>query len=143
LGPLVDPLHPVGTARARAGNRPWGSAPYATWLLVDVFHPTVTRWRGRQQLTTLAPVHAQRGIRQPSLGARSAAAAGVDAALRHKVLTELSAQLRPPLSGAAQAALAALTAVDGRLGPAVPRRRWAMGQDEPHRAATRHVALAV
>ena len=34
-------------------------------------------------------------------------------------------------------------AVDGSLLPALPRMAWALGQDEPHRAAKGHGALAV
>ena len=55
----------------------------------------------------------------------------------------LGAQRRPSLSGAEQAALAALTAVDGRLLPALPRMVWAVWQDDQHRAAKMHVACAV
>ena len=66
-----------------------------------------------------------------------------DAALLHAVLTALGPQLQPHLSGAAQAALASLTAVDGRLVPALPRMLWAVWHDGQHRAATMHVAFAV
>jgi hypothetical protein len=88
-------------------------------------------------------VHARFGIRRTSLGARSAAASVCDAALLHEVLTALGAQLRPSLSGAEQAALASLTAVAGRLLPALPRMVWAVWQDDQHRAAKMHVAFAV
>ena len=143
LGPLFDPLHRVGTARVRAGHRPLFYEPYATWLLVDFFNPTVTRLRGLQQTTTWAQVQTQVGIRRTSLGARSAAASVVDAALLPQVLITLSRQLRPHLAGVAQAALAALTAVDGSLVPALPRMLWAVWQDAQHRAAKMPVAFAV
>ena len=78
-----------------------------------------------------------------SLGALSAAASVFDAALLHTVLTARGAQLQPHLSGAAQAALASLTAVDGSLLPALPRMLWAVWHDDQHRAATMHVAFAV
>jgi hypothetical protein len=143
LGPVFDHLHAVGTARDRAGNRPLFSEQYATLRLFYFFTPTVTSLRGLQQLTTFAHVHAPCGIRRTSLGALSAAASVFDAALLHAVLNKLGAQLQPHLSGAAQAALAALTAGDGRLLPAWPRRLWAMWQDAQQRAANMHVALAV
>lgn len=137
LGPLFDHLHLAGTGRDRAGNRQWFSAQYATLLFVSFFHPTITSFRGLQQTTTLAQVHTQLGIRWTSLGALSEAASVCDAALLHQVLTSLRTQRRPHLPGADQAALAALTAVDGRLVPALPRMLWALWQDDQHRAAKR------
>ena len=114
-----------------------------TLLLLYFFNPTVTSLRGLQQMTTFAHVQAQCGIRRTSLGALSEAASVFDAALLHAVLTALSAQLQPHLSGAEQAALASLTAVDGSLLPALPRMLWAVWQDDQHRAAKMHVAFAV
>src|SRR6266853_826899 len=143
LGPLFDHLHTAGTERDRAGNRQLFYDQYATLLLLYFFNPTVTSLRGLQQTTTLAQVQARFGIRRTSLGALSEAASVFDAALLHEVLTALGAQLRPSLSGAEQAALASLTAVDGSLLPALPRMVWAVWQDDQHRAAKMHVAFAV
>jgi len=143
LGPLFDHLHAVGTTRDRAGNRQLFSDQYATLLLLSFFNPTVTSWRGLQQMPTFAHVQAQFGIRRTSLGALSEAASVFDAALLHTVLTALSAQRQPHLSGAAQAALVSLTAVAGSLLPAWPRMLWAVWQDDQHRAAKMHVAFAV
>jgi hypothetical protein len=143
LGPLCDHLPTAGTERDRAGHRQVFYDQYATWLLLSFFNPTVTSWRGRQQTTTLAQVPARFGIRRTALGALSAAAAVLDAAVRHAVLSALGAQLRPHLSGAEPVALAPLTAVDGSLLPALPRRVWAVWQDAQHRAAKMHVACAV
>ena len=94
-------------------------------------------------MTTFAHVQAQCGIRRTSLSALSEAASVFDAALLHDVLTALSAPRQPHLSGAAQAALASLTAVDGSLLPALPRMLWAVWQDDQHRAANMPVAFAV
>jgi len=143
LGPLFDHLHRVGTARDRAGNRQLFYDQYATLLLLYFFNPTVTSLRGLQQTTTLTQVQTQLGIRRTSLGALSEAASVFDAALLHQVLITLSTQLRPHLAGAEQAALAALTAVDGSLLPALPRMLWAVWQDDQHRAAKMHGAFAV
>ena len=117
LGPLFDHLHAVGTTRDRAGNRQLFYDQYATLLLLYFFNPTVTSLRGLQQMTTFAHVQAQFGIRRTSLGALSEAASVFDAALLQAVLTALSAQLQPHLSGAEQAALVSLMAVDGSLLP--------------------------
>ena len=99
LGPLFDHLHAVGTTRDRAGNRQLFYDQYATLLLLYFFNPTVTSLRGLQQMTTFAHVQAQFGIRRTSLGALSEAASVFDAALLQAVLTALSAQLQPHLSG--------------------------------------------
>src|SRR6266566_7304686 len=143
LGPLFDHLHTAGTERDRAGNRQLFYDQYATLLLLYFFNPTVTSLRGLQQTTTLAQVQARFGIRRTSLGALSEAASVFDAALLHEVLTALGAQLRPSRSGAEQAALASLTAIDGSLLPALPRMLWAVWQDDQHRAAKMPVAFAV
>ena len=143
LGPLFDHLHTAGTERDRAGNRQLFYDQYATLVLLSFCNPTVTSLRGLQQTTTLAQVQARFGIRRTALGALSEAASVFDAALLHEVLTALGAQLRPSLSGAEQAALAALPAVDGSLLPALPRMVWAVWQDDQHRAAKMHVAFAV
>src|SRR3989441_3179779 len=143
LGPLFDHLHTAGTERDRAGNRQLFYDQYATLLLMYFFNPTVTSLRGLQQTTTLAQVQTQFGIRRTSLGALSEAASVFDAALLHQVLTALSTQLRPHVTGAEQAALAALPAVGGSLWPALPRMLWAVWQDDQHRAAKMHRAFAV
>ena len=96
LGPWCDHLHAVGTTRDRAGNRQLFYDQYAPWLLLAFFNPTVTSWRGLQQLTTVAHVQAQYGLRRTSLGALSAAASVCDAAWRHAVLTARSAPRQPP-----------------------------------------------
>jgi hypothetical protein len=143
LGPLFDHLHTVGTTRDRAGHRQWCYDQDATLLLLDFFNPTVTSLRGLQQLPTLAHVQAQCGLRRTSLGALSEAASVCDAAWLHAVLTALRAPLQSHLSGAEPAALVSLTAVDGSLLPALPRRLWAVWHDDQHRAAKMHVAFAV
>src|SRR4029434_3062646 len=120
LGPLFDHLHAVGTTRDATGDRQLFYVQYATLLLLYFFNQTVTSLRGLQQMTTFAHVQTQFGIRRTSLGALSEAASVFDAALLHAVLTALSAQLQPPLSGAEQAALVSLTAVDGSPLAAVP-----------------------
>ena len=143
LGPLFDHRHAVGTARDRAGHRQLCYDQDATLRLLSFFHPTVTRLRGLQQLTTVAHVQAHCGLRRTALGALSEAASVFDAALLHAVLPALGAQLQPHLAGAAHAALASLPAVAGSLWPALPRMRWAVWQADPQRAAKMPVACAV
>jgi DDE family transposase len=142
LAPLLAHLRPVGTERDRA-NRQLFYDQYASLLLLSFFNPVVTSLRGLQQTTTLAKVQERLGVHQTSLSTLSEAAYIFDATLLHEVLTTLGAQLRPHLPLAEQAALAQLTAVDGRLLPALPRMTWALWQDAQHRAAKMHGAFAV
>jgi hypothetical protein len=142
-GPLCAHLRPVGTERDRAGPRLLFYDQYATGMLLDFFTPTVPSLRGLPQTTTLPKGQERLGVRRTSWGTLSAAADVCDAGWWHEVLTPLGAHLRPPMSLAAQEALAPLTAVDGRLVPALPRMAWALWQDDPPRAAKRPVACAV
>src|SRR6266852_5715792 len=87
LGPLGDHLPTAGTERDLAGPRQCVSDPYATWLLLSFFTPTVTSVRGRHQTTTVAQVPARCGIRRTALGALRAAASVCDAAWLPEVLS--------------------------------------------------------
>ena len=142
LGPLLDHLHAAGSERDRAGNRQWFYEQYAT-LLLYFLSPTVTSLRGLQQATRLAKVQQRFGIRPTSLGALSEAAQVFEAALRHAVIRELGHRIPPPAVATERAALQALTAVEGRLLPALPKMAWALWQDAPHRAAKMPVAFEV
>jgi DDE family transposase len=143
LGPLFDHLRTDGTERDRAGNRQLFDDQYATLLLRYFFSPTMTSLRGLQQATTLAKVQRRLGVRRTSVGALSEAAQVFDAALLQEVIAALGGRLRAPGAAAVPAALRALTAVDGRLLPALPKMAWAVWQDDQHRAAKRPVAFEV
>lgn len=109
----------------------------------DFFSPTVTSRRGLQQATTLATVQRRLGVRATSVGALSDAAAVFDAARLQAVMAELGGRIRPQGPATERAALRALTAVDGRLLPALPQLAWAVWQDDQHRAANMPVAFEV
>ncbi|MGH8066088.1 MAG: hypothetical protein ACRERE_12830 [Candidatus Entotheonellia bacterium] len=143
LGPLFAQLRTAGTERDHAGNRQLFYDQYATLLLLYFFSPTVTSLRGLQQATTLAKVQRRLGVRRTSLGALSEAAQVFDAAVLQEVIAELGSRIRPQGPVAEQAALRALTAVDGSLLPALPKMAWAVWQDDQHRAAKMHVAFEV
>jgi hypothetical protein len=85
----------------------------------------VTSLRGVPQATTWAPVHARCGLRPTALGTLSDAAQVCDAARRQEVMAAWGRRLPPPAVATARAALQALTAVDGSLVPALPKRAWA------------------
>jgi len=149
VGQLLERLHGATTERDRAGNRQLFYDHYATLLLLYFFTPPVTSLRGLQQLTTLAYVQRRWGVQRPALGSLSAAATVFDAALLQEVISELALrawtrapQGNPALLQGDLALLRDLVAMDGSLRPALPRRVWAVWQDEAHRAAKMHVAFA-
>ena len=143
LGPLLDHLHTAGTERDRAGNRQLFYEQYATVLLRYFFSPIVTRLRALQQAPTVAKVQHRCGLRPTSLGALSEAAQVFDAALLHAVIEEVGRCIPSPAVATERAALQALTAVDGRRLPALPKMAWARWQDDQQRAAKMHVAFEV
>jgi len=140
LGPLLAPLHAAGTERDRAGKRQLFYDQYATLLLRYFFRPIVTSLRGLQQASALDKVQQRLGVPRTAVGSLRAAAQVFDAAWLQDVIAELGARVRPGVPVAEQAALQSLTAVDGSLVPALPKRAWALWPDAQHRAAKRHGA---
>jgi hypothetical protein len=61
LVPLLEKLHPVGTARDKAGNRRLFFDQYTALLLLYFFNPIVVSLRALQQATKLGKV--QRWVR--------------------------------------------------------------------------------
>jgi len=143
LGPLFDRLRPVGTARDRAGNRDFFFDQYAGLLLLYFFSPALTSLRGLQQATGLAKVQQLLGCRRVSLGSLSDASRVFDPEVLSGILAELAQRVAPAALPRERAALRHLTAVDGSLRPALPRRAGALWRDEQHRAAKVHVHFEV
>jgi hypothetical protein len=143
LGPLFTHVHASGLPRERAGNRQVCYEQYATLRRLYCFSPMVTSLRGLPQASTLAQVQPRWGVRQTSLGSLSEAAPVFDAALRHEVMTEWGARLRPRVPLAEPEALQPLPAIAGSLVPALPKMGRARWPEAPHRAAKMHVAVAV
>jgi len=143
LGPLLEHLHSAATTRDRAGNRDLHFDQYAALVLFYFFNPVLTSLRGLQQASTLEKVQRRLGVPRTSLGALSEAATVFDPELLQAVIAELADRARGTAPPEERAALRDLTAVDGRLLPALPRMAWALWQDDGHRAAKMHVAFAV
>ena len=146
---LLERRHGAATERDRAGNRQLCYDHYATLLLLYFFTPTVTSLRGLQQLTTVTYVQRRWGVQRTALGSLSEAATVFEATLLQDVLSELALRAwtrvptgNPALLKGDAALLQELVAIDGSLLPALPRRVWAVWQDERHRAAKMHVAFA-
>ena len=56
LGPILDRLHPDGTARDRAGNRELFFDQYASLILLYYFTPIITSLRGIREASMLENV---------------------------------------------------------------------------------------
>jgi hypothetical protein len=141
--PLLDRLHAVGTASDRAGNREFFCDDYLGLLLFYFFNPTLSSLRALQQASELPHVNRRFGLPRVSLGTLSAAARDFDATAVRAVVGELAGQALPLVAGREAEALRGLTAVDGRLLPALPRMAWALWQDDAHRAAKLHLHFDV
>jgi hypothetical protein len=149
MGTLLQALHSAGTERARAGNRQLFDDQYATVLLLYFFTSTLSSLRGVPPVSTLAKGQQRWGGQRPALSSFSEAATVFDAALLQDVLSAVArrAWTRAPQGNPAWhtgdlALRQDLVASDGSLLSALPRRVWAVWQDEQQRAAPRHVAFA-
>jgi IS4 transposase len=143
VGPLLQRLHAIGTARDKAGNRQLFYDQYIALLLLYFFSPIVTSLRGLQQASGLDKVQKLLGIRRLSLGSLSEATGVFDAQPLRRIVQELAQQALPLEKGANADALRGLTAVDGSILAALPTMAWALWKDEGHRAAKIHLQFDV
>ena len=71
LLPLFEPLHEVGCARDKAGNRELHFDQYCLLILLFLFNPIVTSLRSLQQASELKKVQRKLGCKRASLGSLS------------------------------------------------------------------------
>ena len=143
LGSLLKDLHETGTERDKANHRRLHFDHYGGLLLLYFFSPTLTSLRGIQQASELKKVQRLLGCKRASLGSLSEASSVFDAGVLQGVIQELAGSIQSPVGTPDLKALEGLTAVDGSLLPALPKRVWALWLDEQHRAAKMHVAFEV
>ncbi len=141
--PLLQRLHPCGTAPDRAGNRLFFADHYAALLLLYFFNPVLTSRNALLQASQLAKVQAFWGGRAVSAGSFSEAQYLFDPALLQGLVSELAQRVPDAPTPPAWDCLKHLTAVDGSLLPALPRMVWALWLDDTHRAAKMHVHFEV
>jgi hypothetical protein len=140
---LLHRLRPCGTASDHAGNRKFLADHYAALLLLYFFNPLLTSRNALLQASQLTKIQAYWGGRPVSAGSFSEAQHLFDPALREERVTELAGRVPQGKIPADGDGLKTLTAVDGSLLPALPRMVWALGRDDDHKAAKRHVHLEV
>jgi hypothetical protein len=95
LMPLLEQLHPVGTARDRAGNRQLFFDHYCAYILLFLFNPIVTSLRGIQQASALKKVQKRLGCPRASLGSLSEATQVFDPEPVKHMARQLAGQLQP------------------------------------------------
>jgi hypothetical protein len=116
LMPLLERLHPVGTASDRAGNRRLFFDHYCAYLLLFFFNPIVSSLRGIQQASELKNVQKKLGCPRTSLGSLSEATLVFDPEPVKQIAAELAGQLEPLARERSFAEVKHLvTAVDGTV----------------------------
>jgi IS4 transposase len=143
LGPLLEGLQTIGTARDKAGNRRLFYDQYTALLLLYFFSPIVTSLRGLQQASGLDKVQKLLGVGRVSLGSLSEVTGVFDAQPLQHIVQELAQQALPLEQGRDAEALCGLTAVDGTLLAALPTMAWALWKDDGHRAAKLHLQFDI
>ena len=135
LRQLVQHLHPVGTARDKAGNRELFFDDYVLLLLLYFFNPVITSLRGLCQASDLAKVQKILGVKHTSLGSLHEAGTLFEPALLRAIVQELAVRASTTetnLNEQQREALHGLTAVDGTFLQALPRMMWALWRQDKH-----------
>ena len=141
--PLLQRLHPCGTAPDKAGNRKFFADHYAALLLLYFFNPVLTSRNALLQAAQLDKVQAFCGGRAVSAGSFTEAQHLFDPALLQELVAELARRVPDAKIPPDWDCLKNLTAVDGSLLPALPRMVWALWLDDDHKAAKMHVHFEV
>ena len=141
LQPLLERLHNNGVDSRN--NRSLFFDQYVALLLLHFFNPISSSLEALQQATRLGKVQQLIGGGPFSLGALSAAQHAFDPALLEGLLGELIERVGSRVPPEEWGQLEDLVAVDGSLLPALPRMRWALWQDDRHKAAKMHVQFEV
>jgi hypothetical protein len=92
---LLEPLHEVGCARDRAGNRQLHFDGYIKLVLLYVWNPLIQSVRDLQQAVELPRVAKALGVKRFSLGSFSESVQVFDPEQLKPVIAELASQLQP------------------------------------------------
>jgi hypothetical protein len=141
--PLLQRLHPCGTASDRAGNRRFFFDHYVALLRLYFFNPVRTSRNALLQASRLAKVQSFCGGRPVSVGSFSEAQHVFDPALLEELIAELARRVPEATVPRDWEGLKDLTAVDGSLLPALPRMTWALWRDDDPKAAKMPVHFEV
>jgi hypothetical protein len=115
LLPLLEPLHEVGCARDKAGNRKLHYDQYCLLVLLFLFNPVMRSLRALQQASELEKVQRKLGVGRTSLGSLSEATDVFDPERLNGIIGHLLAQLPQTRQVGRGHVAQVLTAVDGTI----------------------------
>lgn len=112
---LLEPLHEMGTARDKAGNRQLHMDHYCLMVLMWMFNPVIDSLRGMQQASELDVVRRRLGVGRSSLGSLSESVTIFDPEPLAQIAEELSDKIPDRTPEGFKTVGKRITAVDGSV----------------------------
>lgn len=115
IAKLLEPLHKIGTARDKAGNRDLHMDQYCLLVLMWLYNPVLDSLHGLQQASDLKKVQKRLGVGRASLGSLSESVTIFDPQPLAAIVEELSAKLPDRTPEKFDVLDKKITAVDGSV----------------------------
>lgn len=115
IASLLEPLHEIGAARDKAGNRSLHMDQYCLLVLMWIFNPVIDSMRGMQQASELDVVRKRLGVGRASLGSLSESVTVFDPEPLAAIAAELGDKLPDRTPEKFQNINKKITAVDGSV----------------------------
>ncbi len=115
LASLLEPLHEIGAARDKAGNRSLHMDQYCLLVLMWMFNPVIDSLRGMQQASELDVVRKRLGVGRASLGSLSESVSVFDPEPLAAIAEELGDKLPDRTPEKFRNVNKKITAVDGSV----------------------------
>jgi hypothetical protein len=112
---LLEPLHEIGAARDKAGNRSLHMDEYCLLVLMWMFNPVIDSMRGMQQASELDVVRKRLGVGRASLGSLSESVTVFDPEPLAQIAAELGDKLPDQTPEKFKNINKKITAVDGSV----------------------------
>lgn len=112
---LLEPLHEIGAARDKAGNRSLHMDEYCLLVLMWIFNPVIDSMRGMQQASELDIVRKRLGVGRASLGSLSESVTVFDPEPLAQIAAELGDKLPDRSPEKFKNINKKITAVDGSV----------------------------
>ncbi|MEP0431503.1 IS4 family transposase [Rhodopirellula bahusiensis] len=115
IASLLEPLHAIGAARDKAGNRSLHMDQYCLLVLMWIFNPVIDSMRGMQQASELDVVRKRLGVGRASLGSLSESVTVFDPEPLAAIAAELGDKLPDRTPEKFHHVNKKITAVDGSV----------------------------
>lgn len=115
MASLLEPLHGIGAARDKAGNRDLHMDEYCLLVLMWMFNPVIDSLRGMQQASELDVVRKRLGVGRASLGSLSESVTVFDPEPLAAIAAELSDEIPDSTPEKFKNVNKKITAVDGSV----------------------------